>query len=289
MWSIPPLVEFESYKKNHPDLKHLSDAELLSYYNTIGVVLGHTPNQLRSRQDFVNIIPAAATILGPFTSPLMRHRQNIKYCDTLSTNQLKQRAQKLGLSNTLITSIPSIDYVLDGSDLSSIPDVFDAIISSHNLEHQPNLILHLQQIKTKLNPSGKYMVLIPDKRYCFDAQLPTSSVAEILDAFFRKATHHSLSSIIEHRALTTHNDAIKHWQNIDSSIEIDTSVVNKAIEEYLESINLNTYIDVHAWQFTPETFQEIINTLNKLNLIDLKIEMLYPTRRHQNEFWAILS
>jgi len=286
MWTIPPSIEVEIYKQNHPELQALSDSELLFHYNTIGKEQGHTPNRLQTRQDFINIIPRTLKILeiGPFNSPILKGA-NVYYADTLSTLQLTHRARSLGLS---AHNIPNINYVLDSSGLHNISDSFDVIVSSHNIEHYPDLVSHLQQIKAKLNPNGKYFILIPDKRYCFDRSINPSSIADILDAFFAKRTKHTTKSIIEHRALTTHNDTKKHWEEqADSFNYPDIFKIQNAITESASSEN--EYIDVHAWQFTPTSFSQNLDLLKNLGLIDLTLEAIYETRYGQNEFWAILT
>ena len=88
--------------------------------------------------------------------------------------------------------------------------------------------------------------------------------------------------------LTTHNDALKHWKEQSSiPIPLDILKLKNAIAEFTSSGD--RYIDVHAWQFTPDSFLQIIDTLNQLELIHLKIEAIYETRHGSNEFWAILS
>lgn len=49
------------------------------------------------------------------------------------------------------------------------------------------------------------------------------------------------------------------------------------------------YIDVHAWQFTPESFRLITQTLFDLGFIDMKPYRVYATPRPRNEFTAVLT
>ncbi len=159
----------------------------------------------------------------------------------------------------------------------------------HKLFVDKFLIRHLQQVQRKLkNGSGRYFILVPDKRYCFDRHIAPSTIAEVIQAQEEYRTVHTLRSIIEHRSLTTHNNSRKHWQLHDvEHPSIDAERVRDAVNEWHAA--KGGYIDVHAWYFTPDSFKEIINLLNCLNFINLTAERIYSTRFASNEFWAILK
>jgi hypothetical protein len=62
--------------------------------------------------------------------------------------------------------------------------------------------------------------------------------------------------------------------------------VREAIDEWRAA--QGAYLDTHAWYFTPDSFREIVDLLNRLSLISLSAERVYCTRFGSNEFWAIL-
>ena len=86
-----------------------------------------------------------------------------------------------------------------------------AVFSSHCIEHQPDLVRHLQEVANLLEPDGAYFLLIPNKLYCFDHFIAETSVADVMLAHHLGHRVHTLASVIEHRALTTHNDPSRHW------------------------------------------------------------------------------
>jgi predicted transcriptional regulator len=49
------------------------------------------------------------------------------------------------------------------------------------------------------------------------------------------------------------------------------------------------YIDVHSLQFTPQSFEKIINILEKYNFIDFTLDKIYHTKKNQNEFIVVLK
>ena len=160
------------------------------------------------RNAFVSLIPHTHSVLeiGPFAQPVLRG-PHVRYVDVLSTEDLRKRAQSLGMDET---KVPTISWVSNGSDLSVVNDTFDAVVSSHAIEHQPDFVRHLNQVAHLLKPNGRYYLLVPDHRYCFDHFLTPSTIAQVLGAHLEYRKVHSLSSVVEHRALTTHNDPARY-------------------------------------------------------------------------------
>lgn len=238
------------------------------------------------RQEFLQKIPQSSKILeiGPFYSPVCRGK-NVSYFDILSQKELIKRAVQHGAQNS-IKDIPKINYVSPEGNLRVVKKKFDVVISSHVIEHQLDLISHLKDVASLLNRHGHYYILIPDKRYCFDHYIPVSTIADVLSAHNEKLRAHSLKSVIEHRALTTHNDSWKHWFGIHGTLEGNEERIAQAISEYKSSQGKN--IDVHSWYFTPDSFANIVSQLNALKIIQLSIDRIYPTNFGELEFFVIL-
>jgi hypothetical protein len=113
--------------------------------------------------------------------------------------------------------------------------------------------MHLKDVSNLLNPGGLYFILMPDKRYCFDCFIPESTIADVLCAHLEHRTIHSAKSVLEHRILTSHNDPARHWDgdHIDPRYDQRKLRAEYGLRE-LET-RQGEYIDVHAWQFTPES------------------------------------
>ena len=241
---------------------------------------------LADRNAFVGLIPLTNSVLeiGPFAQPVLRG-PHVRYVDVLSTEDLRKRARALGMDET---KVPNIGWVSNGSDLSVVNDTFDAVVSSHAIEHQPDFVGHLNQVADLLKPNGSYYLLVPDHRYCFDHFLTPSTVAQVLGAHLENRTVHSLSSVVEHRALTTHNDPARHWAGDHGDHnENRASRIASAIQEISDANG--AYIDVHAWYFTPRSFREVITDLSATKHISFSVQRMFPTRPNSNEFWAILQ
>ncbi|WP_226945929.1 class I SAM-dependent methyltransferase [Roseomonas sp. FDAARGOS_362] len=282
---LPVALDLQFYRSAHPDLSTFDDATLEAHYRQYGEGEGRQANRLGTRLDFVNLIPAGAEALeiGPFYNPVLRG-PDVQYFDVLSTSELVERARSLGVDTR---NVPRIDFVSPIGDLSVIDRDFDFVLSSHCIEHQPDLVRHLQRVSALLRPGGMYFVLVPDKRYCFDHFLSESSLADILDAYHAGRQTHLLRSVIEHRVLTTHNDSLAHWLHQHGEPLADIRErIQAALGEYERA--QGGYIDVHAWYFTPRSAAGIFSALQRADYTDLGLQVVYPTRYGSNEFWMVL-
>jgi hypothetical protein len=149
-------------------------------------------------------------------------------------------------------------------------------------------VRHLNQVADLLKPNGRYYLLVPDHRYCFDHYLLPSTVAQVLGAHLENRKVHTLSSVVEHRALTTHNDPARHWAGDHGDPkENRAGRIASAIQEINDANG--AYIDVHAWYFTPQSFRQIITDLSATRHIPFSVQTMFPTRPNSNEFWTILQ
>jgi hypothetical protein len=271
--------EFEPafYRSLNGDLAAFSDEDLRDHYIRHGKTEGRRCSPMAERADFIvplqHIQPALE--IGPFYRPVLLG-DGVRYFDVLDTDSLKKRARQIGGNPE---GVPHIDYV--GTDLGIVTHRFRLVLSSHSIEHQPDLILHLQKVAFLLEVGGLYAVLAPDCRYCFDHFLAPSNLAEVFAAYEERRTRHTLTKVIEHRALTTHNDAVRHWHGDHGRPPIEN--IRGAIAEHASG----RYVDVHAWQFTPTSFREIVTVLQPMT--GLAALRVYETPFGNGEFCAVLE
>lgn len=280
-------VDTGFYRRSYPDLAGFTDAELVQHYTRYGMAEGRLACPEGVREGFLELVPHDGLVLeiGPFSDPVLRG-PHIRYADVLSTAQLRERARSVGRDPA---GCPEIDYVLPTFDLGSIGERFAAVVSCHCIEHQPDLVRHLEEVASMLDPGGRYFVIVPDKRYCFDHFLAESTIADVAAAHLREQRLHGVASVIEHWALTTHNDSARHWAGDHGRPRIDDTIdpVERAIATC--TADPDRYIDVHAWQFTPSSFHRLINLLADRRWIGFRPSAVHSTVRPRNEFCAVLS
>jgi SAM-dependent methyltransferase len=282
---LPAEFDCADYLMYNPDLSGLSDEALREHYEKYGMEEGRRANSVATRNDFAAIVPPGAEVLeiGPSCAPLLRGPRT-KYFDVLPRSALIELAEPLDIPSS---EVPEIDYLSPIGDLGIVDRQFDFALSSHCIEHQPDLVSHLCNVERILRPGGCYFLLVPDKRYCFDHFLAESTLAEVLAAYDERRTRHSLKSLLEHRVLTTHNENERHWAaDHGSYMENFEYRTMSTLSEWHTSDG--SYLDVHAWYFTPAGAKRIFSALATLEFTDLTVERVYPTRFGSNEFWMVL-
>lgn len=284
---FPPEFDANIYKSQCKNILRYNEESLLSHYIKQGKKEGKRANCLMNRLDFINLIPKDKVILelGPFFRPLMSG-ENVFYFDILDKEALTQRAQSLGFSDEAM-NCPDIHFLSATGDLSIVKKQFDFIVSSHVIEHQPNLIQHLKQVENLLKPNGFYFLMVPDKQYTFDYFKSPSNIAQVITAHLDNKKSHSLCSILEQEALSTHNDCQQHWQGHHG--EENFSAICEKIKSKMGENSTEAFVDVHAWYFTPDSFKQIMQLLQLLSFTKFKIERIYNTLYDSCEFWVILK
>jgi SAM-dependent methyltransferase len=280
-------LDLDFYRRNHPDLRSMSNAQAREHFARFGITEGRQGSPLAVREALIEIVRTMPSVLeiGPFCNPLIRGR-GVAYLDVLDKTSLQRRATTIGQDPR---GVPEIDYVSPTGDLSVVPDRFSAVVSSHCIEHQPDLIRHLKQVGDLLDSGGYYFLVVPNRLYCFDHFIADSTLAGIVAAHVEGRRVHRLESVIEHRALTTHNAVKRHWDRDHLDPNYYATILSRtkaALDEFAAA--RGNYIDVHAWQFTPGSFRSIMTMLHAGGYSPLEPIRVYETPKGRNEFTAIL-
>jgi len=285
---FPPEFDGAFYRKRHRDLRHLSDEQLVDHYEKCGRSEGRLASRAVPRKNFIPLLSRYKSILeiGPFAQPVLRSR-NVKYFDVMDRAGLAERIQRENITVLKAKNIPEIDFVSPTGDLNVVDQKFDCVVSSHCIEHQPDVVRHLQQVENILTDGGCYFVIVPDKRYCFDHYIEESTLEDVLQSHIEKRTVHSKQNVIKHLALTTHNEPARHWEGDNGEKPNDPERIVRA-EKIFEDAN-GAYIDVHSLFLTPKSFRAIFNALHDRGLTKLKPIRVYDTPVRWNEFCAILQ
>lgn len=246
-------------------------------------------HQAVERHSFVETVPCDKPILeiGPFNRPTFTG-SNVRYFDVLTSNEIRTEAKKLGCDDSLTPS--RIHYVEREVSLRSIPERFSTIYSSHCIEHTLDVIGHINDIANLLHDDGRYYLVVPDKRYCFDHYKELSSVGAVIEANELRPTDYSLRLWIERAVNSAHSDVRRHWAGDHGALprgEHFTQRVKKAIEEYKAGYRYK--MGPHIWCFTPESFFQIFDTCYRLGYSKLKLIDIYPTRANTVEFYAVMQ
>ena len=283
---FPPSVDVSYYRQMNPELQGWPDDVLREHACRYAKKSGKSTcayDRREKMKEILNKIDWAKVLeIGPFINPMMKGK-NIRYFDVLDSEGLCDRARELELPTQ---NIPVIDYVEKSGDLSVVHELFDLVVSCHAIEHTINFINHLQCVERILNGNGLYILFIPDKRFCFDHWRNETLFSEIIDADYKMSKQHSLRAIVETECMLSHNDPVRHWCGDHGSYELTKEALSKTMQKVRTETG---YIDAHEWKFTPDSFGEIIETLNRLGYIHLNLFRLCHTLWGRFEFCAILQ
>jgi SAM-dependent methyltransferase len=162
-----------------------------------------------------------------------------------------------------------IDIVDQIESMSTVPDESqDFIIASHVIEHTPNPIGAMINANRTLRPSGKLILIVPDKERTFDRVRSATDISHLLDDHRQQDHGRDLEHYVEHyREVVKASDwpgaAITAWQAGE---------------------------DIHYHCFTQKSFAAFIQVCLAFTEWT-KIELIYPKHIASDtlEFYAILQ
>jgi hypothetical protein len=222
--------------------------------------------------------------IGPSFAPVTPKAEgwNVRSIDHLSREALVEKYN--GQVGVDTSRIEEVDFIWTGGPLcSAVPESlhgsFDALIASHVIEHSPDLIGFLQSIAKLVSPNGLVALAVPDKRYCFDYFKPLTMTGDVLEAHAQQRTRHSRANAFKHVAYSAAMSGLIAWTqqpvrdlSLVHSLAAAKDLYN-AVSEEADAL----YHDVHAWHFTPSSFELLFLELGWLGEIDWRVERTSAT------------
>lgn len=216
--------------------------------------------------------------ISPGNSPLIHKDEgNVTYCDKVNDetwidNYKGYHQERL-----------RIDIVLGDGLLCEYfsPESFDYIVSSHVLEHIPDFIQFFLSVEKILAPDGDLVMLVPDKRYTFDALQDISSVVDIEDAYKCKLRGPSPTMVRKwYSRVDQKADAVALWNGTYNPKPMHNE---QEVEKILQEVDYSK-IDVHCWMFTPEGIRTLLEHVVRKFTKQLQIAEITEPRKGSNEF-----
>jgi predicted SAM-dependent methyltransferase len=218
--------------------------------------------------------------IGPLTNPIVtRDMGEVRYVDHATTEDL--RAKYKNDSSIDVNSIVEVDYVWGAQSLPELVKrevPFDYAIASYVIEHVPDFVGWLKEVRAVLKPGGILSLAIPDKRFCFDYYRSLTKPADVLEAFLQSAKRPSSRQIFDYFSSAVSRHGAITWEGQVDEHELATIHSELyAWEMASKAFKSAIYEDVHCWVFTPESFFQLLKTLNNLELLEFKVAKFYET------------
>ena len=227
--------------------------------------------------------------IGPLSRPLvLKSRHSVKYVDHCSTEELMVKYPE---TDEHISGIHSVDLIWNEKTILEInSDVkVDYIVASHVIEHVPNPLGWLHEVHEALKIKGFLYLIIPDKRFTFDAFRSVTSMQEIREAAKEFRRKPGWRSIIDHFVNVRKIDTWLAWDNYESINEAEPHHNLEDLKHALEEFEQGKYIDVHATVFTPWSFFEFMRIAQDEFQINFKLVDFLTTQDHDLEFYVVLQ
>jgi hypothetical protein len=254
------------YKERQQFLEELLDGRALA-----GIEIGALDRPLVLRSDLPN-------------------GNEILYADHLSTEELKEKYKADPAVD--LDAIVKVDLISAIGDFSECLQgrLVDYVVASHVIEHVPNPIRWLKMLFEIIRPGGFIFLVVPDKRYTFDYQRPTTTCGTMLQSFFSDKEMPSVADVFDHHSSAVLIDGSKVWSGLLDSGDLPPVASNRdALKYALEVNDTGDYHDVHVSVFTPMSFFFIIEKLIYNEIFMPKITAFKDTCINEIEFFVCME
>jgi hypothetical protein len=232
--------------------------------------------------------------VAPLARPLVEKREaDVRYVDIRSAAGLRQHYH--GDPAVPAEDIVDLDYVLlNDSGVLRIAEAcakdgpFTWCVASHVIEHVPDFIGWLADIGSVMADAGRLSLVIPDRRYCFDALRPETTVGEMLLAHFSGDARPSLRAVFDFFSLVVHVDTPAIWRGELPTVDNRLYTPNQAWD-YASRARGGEYVDCHVWLFTPTSFIDHLDLISQLDLLDFSVIDVLSTQTGELEFYTTLE
>jgi len=247
--------------------------------------LPSTPPATSRAEILLSRVPRDACIIeiGPSYNPIAPKAAgwNAKTLDHTTRERLITKYQ--GQPGVDVRRIEEVDFIWTGGPLSdavptSLHGTFDAFIASHVIEHTPDLVAFLDAAATLLKPEGTVVLVIPDKRYCFDYFQPLTTTGQLLAAHAERRSRHTRRIAFDHVAYAIKNGGVGAWgqHSVGDLSFFHLRPIAEANNLFNSIEASKEYADLHAWHFTPSSFELLLLELARLGETDWRIECITP-------------
>ena len=230
--------------------------------------------------------------IGPLANPVVsRDDGRIIYVDHQNAEELRQKYANDPYVD--VTKIVNVDAIWGSNTLQEAvgPGVgVDYVVASHVVEHVPDLISWLEELRAVLRPGGTVRLAVPDRRYTFDYLRRESSAVEVLSAYCVRTRIPLPYFIIDSMVNAAQVNVTAAWSDdISPDRLVRHHTIHDAIRTARHAHEEGAYHDEHCWVFTPRSFANLFAELAEIELIRFSCAYFVDTAHNQIEFFVALT
>jgi SAM-dependent methyltransferase len=208
-------------------------------------------DRIREGMDFSN---KTTMEIGPLHRPfVLKTEGDVLYVDHADTETIRRKYKDDPLVD--VADIVEIDAVWGEQTLEDClgsTRMVDYIIASHVIEHVPDLITWLKELRSVLKTGGEIRLVVPDERFTFDYTRRITELPDVVDAYLRKARRPLPLYILDHVINVRHVDVGAAWAGpLDIKSLVPYHSFEMAVGVAKDAFETTNYHDVHCWVFTP--------------------------------------
>ncbi len=228
--------------------------------------------------------------IGALANPFVRRVDGeILYVDHADRDTLVAKyAQD---PNVITNNIVHVDAIWGDNTLSDAVKgrKVDYVVASHVIEHVPDMITWLNEIRSILNEWGSVRLIVPDRRFTFDFLREETRLSDLLASYAVRARIPQPYSVIDHVMNVIVMDCQTAWEGrIDPDGLYKYHDFTDALNLARDVVNNKTYHDVHCWVFTPKSFARLMGRLGELGLLDFACAGFHDTETGFLDFFVTL-
>jgi predicted SAM-dependent methyltransferase len=231
--------------------------------------------------------------IGPLNNPVVRKDEGpVRYVDFTDTESLKRKPYDASINPN---DILNVDIVWGAEPLAQmVARPVDYVVAAHVIEHVPDIVGWLHDVRGALDGGGKLSLVVPDKRFTFDFRRNSSTLGEMVEAYLMKYRMPSIRQMFDHCADAVVVDKAEAWRRDLSNEDLpkivgDQYALPLAWQQALEISHAPRYIDSHCWIFTPASFLKRMDELAQLQLLPFRVSFFETTNTGENEFFVHLT
>ena len=253
--------------------------------------MGNRKDKLLAGIDLANSVGAE---IGPLHNPIVgKHLGEVIYVDHCDAEQLRRHYandKDVNPDAICVDAVWGVQTLLQGvqtyfTRADKSPQALDYVVASHVIEHVPDLVTWLQEIRSVLKEDGKVRLAVPDKRYTFDYLRRTTNLTDVLTAFASKARIPTTQCLLDFCLNEVPVDCVAAWQGtLDVASLKKAHTVEGALSVARDALHNGTYHDVHCWVFTPASFAALFAEMSRQGLIEFACTDFYDTQVNEIEF-----
>ena len=253
----------------------------------------HISRVAKARRGFIcsNLpIETAVTIeFGALDNPtFLKSEGDVFFADFFTQKESRDRHSAAASSNHTVDLIVQVDFVLRTQPVSRQTDrKFDLVMANHVIEHLPDPIGWLEEVRSIVDAGSFLFLSVPDRRYTFDYFKGCSDAVDWIEWSEAGADKANKYQVLRHLYYHADHDGARAWRGEFPEDHLHRIGLRDAIRR--AEILSREYSDVHCSVFTCDSFKRLFADLASAGLVDWTIQAIADVASGDNEFRVILK